>query len=208
MHRGTGRSERTSRGRRRSVARRSPLLRCRVAGGVPHAPASRRNSAGPAMSRSDPPAATAAARTARTSSALPATAQFAIPVPGEAHHCSSASSRSRMERSWCRGAAIRAQRAGAAVECSCHTDASAAVQPRSATIRLVASGLPRNRASTRPLEKSSTAAGAIGMSRTCSAATQASAIDSCFDSTVTSCSALGNTLKDAATITPVVPSAP
>ena len=61
-------------------------MRCSVAGGVPHAPASRRKSEGPAMITSEPPAAAAAARTFRTSSAPPSTVQFAMPVPAEAHH--------------------------------------------------------------------------------------------------------------------------
>ena len=61
---------------------------------------------------------------------------------------------------------------------------------------------------TRPLENTSTAAGAIGEPSARSAADQTSFIDSCSKDTVASCSGFGKTLNDAATITPRVPMAP
>ena len=51
-------------------------------------------------------------------------------------------------------------------------------------------------------------AGAMGIERARSASSHASSMDLCAASTVMSCSGLGNTLNDAATMTPSVPSAP
>src|ERR1700674_2564179 len=190
---------------------KAPLMRrisSRVAGGVPQAPSSRVRSGPAAIRTSDPPADSAAARALRTFCRSPSSVQYAIPMPGEAHHCEPAGRPESNPRNAFLGTAMRAQDSGARLECSPHIEASAGFHPSSETMRFTASGLPKKRASTRPSEKSSSAEGISGRSSARADASHASSIESFSVSTVTSWSGRGKTLKEAATIMPSEPIPP
>src|SRR5205807_5462364 len=69
-----------------SNASRTRRIQSAVAGGVPQAPTSRFSSTGAASSTSEPLAASAARRAARTASTVRSPVQWATPTPGDAHH--------------------------------------------------------------------------------------------------------------------------